>query len=169
MMSKAKKPSKPKTPNVDDIRFEVRYGVSIPETNLMELIRDGGCAGKLREMKKEIGEWIDELTVDETLVSDIGKAKNYEKVLTTVADVLDIIEGAWKSALCEYAESTGFSKKPEKAAKAKSTGGVLTKAEQAKVKALRKQGFSIKAIGKTIHRAEKAVADFVKSIDKKRK
>ena len=59
-------------------------------------------------------------------------------------------------------------KKPVKAVKPckKPCCGGLTKAEQAKVRALRKTGMPIKAIAKEIHRRDKAVAAFVHSFEK---
>lgn len=173
-MSKAKKTSKPKMPKADKIRLNIRYGVSIPETDLMQLISNGGCAKKLRTMRKEIKEWVDDLSAAEYWTYDVTKANGYAQVLATVANVLDIIEGAWTEALKEYAEDTKLPEhvkfpKQDKPSKGKAKLGTLSKEEQAKVKELRKQGFSIKAIGKTIHRAEKVVAEFVKTVDRKKK
>lgn len=55
------------------------------------------------------------------------------------------------------------------AAKKQKTGGVLTKGEMAKIKSLRKEGMPIKAIGKTIRRGEKVVANYVHELEKTQK
>ena len=59
-----------------------------------------------------------------------------------------------------------LSKKP-KASEEPKAKPLLSIEETKKIRALRKQGLSIKAIGKEIHRAEKVVADFVRTLPKK--
>ena len=154
--------SKKKSSKKDKVKIAIRYGVAIPERALMDLLRLD-CAGALVKFSKEFAEWSPKEILE--------RMKGLGEVFNVTSAVLDLIQSSWQDALQEYAENTKLPKnfypagcKPAKTAKGKKG---LTEQEQRKVRALRKQGLSIKAIGKELHRAEKVVADFVRTLPKK--
>lgn len=154
--------SKKKNCKKDEVKIAIRYGVAIPERALMDLLRLD-CAGALVKFSKEFAEWSPKEILE--------RMKGLGEVFNVTSAVLDLIQSSWKDALQEYAESTKLPKnvcpkgcKPAKSANVKKG---LSEQEQHKIRALRKQGLSIKAIGKELHRAEKVVADFVRTLPQK--
>lgn len=181
-MSKKKKEQKSSQPQTAIV-------IDIPQSDLMTLIKDGGCADEIENVAEEIKK------------KSPQKAKSYK----CAAKILRTIEYVWKEILKEYADATALPKdfvpegfvltnKDERkktckcAKKAKNTDKgktclscgktkkkeavkitvrktpSLTEAEKKVVAHLRSKGFSIKRIGKEIHRAEKAVADYVRTL-----
>lgn len=143
-------------------KVAIRYGVTVPERALMDLLRLD-CAGKIFEFRQGLDK------LKPTAV--FSKMKSLKEVFAIASGVLGIIQDAWKDALKEYADKTKLPVgtcppgcKPGKPTKTKAS---LTEIEKRKIRALRKQGLTIKAIGKEIHRAEKVVADFVRTLTKK--
>lgn len=140
-------------------KVAIRYGVAVPEQALMDLIRLD-CAKRISEFGKGI-----EMVSPKDFV-----AKQIKDVFAVTASVLGIIQDTWKEALKEHADKTKLptncpsGHKPVKPLTAKKS---LSEIEKRKIRALRKQGLTIKAIGKEIHRAEKVVADFVRTLPKK--
>lgn len=151
------------------IKLAIHCGVAVPEKAVMDLLRLD-CAGKLYEFGRQF-ESLPPAEVFEQM-------KSLEEVLAVTAGVLAIVQNQWKDAFKKpekKADCKGCKppkkakpakgKKPTKKIKAKNP---LTEVEQRKIRALRKRGLPIKAIGKEIHRAEKLVADFVRTLPKKK-
>ena len=149
-----------------DYKIAIRYGVTIPEKDLMKLI-ELNCAKAIRDAGKSLFAHMKSMKWDNGKILDFS-SPDMRKVCSVAANVLEMIQDSWKEALREYADATklpkdfipsGFKPTKYKPAKAK-----LSNEEIGKIKALRKSGLSIKAIGKEIHRAEKVVRDFVHTL-----
>lgn len=150
------KPTKKAKCNKDNVA--IRYGVAIPEKDLMQLL-EFNCAEELRKLGV-------------TFASDVPpECPSVKASLLLAAKILKDIQDAWAAALKEYADATKLPKgfvpkgcKPTKPVKTASKKPILSNEEKGKIRALRKSGLSIKAIGKEIHRAEKVVRDFCKTL-----
>ena len=167
-MSKKKKQTKN-----NNVKVAVRYGVAVPEKPLSELIRLN-CAKELFSLSKDL-EHLFPFAPSEEI-------KNLKEVFSVTSGVIGIIQDAWQKALKEFSDGKKPPKgcypgkckpskpsKQTKPTKAKPTKkATLTETEQRKIRSLRKQGLSVKAIGKELHRAEKVVADFVRALPKKK-
>lgn len=150
-MKKAKKAKLKK----DDIKVALRYGISIPEKDLMKLL-EFNCAKELKQLGI-------------AFASDVPpECPSVKSSLLLAAKILGNIQDAWEEALKEFADATKLPKgvvpKGYKEAEPTKTKAILSNDEKGKIRALRKTGLSIKAIGKEIHRAEKVVRDFCKTL-----
>lgn len=161
------KPTKKAKCNKDKVA--IRYGVAIPEKDLMAILKFD-CAKQIERMGKELFSEMKSLKWDNGKVLDFS-CPDMRAVCRTAATVLGIIQDAWTAALKEYADATKLPKgfvpkgyKPAKPEKTASKKPILSNEEKGKIRALRKSGLSIKAIGKEIHRAEKVVRDFCKTL-----
>ena len=150
-----KKTSKKPT---NKVNVQVRYGISVPEPDMFNLIKND-AAGILSDFFEKYLKWIP---------NDIYRIS--KSLITVLRDA----QAEWSSALAPYIQS---GKSPAKenwvrkqmtkqldGTKVKGAKPKLSDAEVKKVVSLRAKGLSIKAIGKTIHRAEKVVADIVRTL-----
>lgn len=153
---------KKKNTKKDKVKIAIRYGVAIPERDLMNMLRLD-CAAEMLKLSKEYEGWSSEQI--------FAKMRELGDVFAVTTAVLGLIQDSWKDALQKYAKDVqlprGFCPKESKPVKSAKGKKGLSEQEQHKIRALRKQGLSIKAIGKEIHRAEKLVADFVRTLPKK--
>lgn len=139
-------------------KIEIKYMVAIPEPTMLSLIQQD-CAHKIATLIE--GE---EEKLDNSLMGD--RVKAIQTALGVVEDVISIAQETWKDirkslAKSPKSENLPTKQKPTRGCKAAS----LSDSEKGKIRALRKRGMSIKAIGKEIHRAEKAVANFIHSLE----
>ena len=158
-----KKTSKKPTNNVN---VQVRYGISVPEPDMFNLIKND-AAGILSDFFEKYLKWI---------------PNDIYRISASLITVLRDAQAQWSAALAPYIKSgkspakedwvrkqmvkqhDGTKVKGAKAKKDKAAKPKLSNAEVKKVVSLRAKGLSIKAIGKTIHRAEKVVADIVRTL-----
>ena len=162
-MATAKRQKKDMTPKkTDETMLAIRYGITIPEKELNDLIKMM-CAEKLIELGKSFNEVIEEMRKTENgSVDAIDFLSEFEDVLDVVTSVVSLIEKQW-GAIIDQKEKGKKTMKTKKAKKPVESPAKfdLKSAEQAKIRALRKTGMPIKAIGKEIHRAEKVVSRYV--------
>ena len=158
------KPTKKAKCNKDKVA--IRYGVAIPEKDLMAILKFD-CAKQIERMGKELFSEMKSMKWDNGKVLDFS-SPDMRAVCRTADTVLGIIQDAWTTALKEYADSTklpkGFVPDGYKSANPAKAKPLLSNDEKGKIRSLRKSGLSIKEIGKEIHRAEKVVRDFCKKL-----
>lgn len=147
-------------------KVKTYHGIAIAEKSLMELLRLN-CAKQIEQLGKEFFGEIKSIVVKDGKTFDFS-TPDMRKVCQVVSYVLRAIQDSWSVALKEFAEATklprNFVPTGYQAAKSsKKQKPMLSKDEMGKIRALRKSGLSIKAIGKEIHRAEKVVRDFIKT------
>lgn len=160
-----KKPNKKK----DSIKVAMRYAVSVPEKDLMNLIKCN-AAKTIKDFCRTVKSIKKSGKVPQGIFDELNA---FADTLVSISGVIDVVQQCWGSALKEYAEQTKFQsddlqaltdRKPQAGNKP-----ILSKDEIAEIKRLRGNGMTIKYIGKAIHRREKVVSDFVKSFETKRK
>ena len=168
-----KKPNK-KT-SKKDIVLDVKYCVELPYKVLQEVLTLG-CAKKLDEFGQSFAESLESLNKSGGISNEmICEFKHVVEALAATTVVLDIIEDTWSCKQEKFDDKckkhTGKKEKNPacKAEKKQTAGGILTIAEKTAIKQLRNKGLSIKAIGKSIKRGEKVVANYVHYIEKTKK
>ena len=150
-----------------NIKVAVRYAVSVPENDLMTIIKGNGAMA-LRLFCSTVKDINKSGKIPQGFFDDINK---FMSVLESIANIVSEVHSTWGAALKPYADENrlpsdelkkvDLTKKPTKTA--------LSFAEKVVVRRLRRKGFTIKDIGKEIHRAEKVVADYVRLIEKRTK
>lgn len=160
-----------KLPKKEDIVLAVKYCVELPDKVLHEVL-SLGCAKKLDQFGQSFAGCLEKIKKAGNISKEVlGQFSDIVKALAATTVVLDIIEDTWsdKKGCCneKCKELTGKKEeKPDcKKAKKQTAGGILTKEEMANIKSLRKTGMSIKAIGKSIKRGEKVVANYVHELE----
>ena len=147
-MSAKKKPTK-KTPakkGKDDVIIAVRYGVTVPERDLIDLLRLD-CSKKIKEFCSKV---------------EAEMPKAMKEVFSVASGILGIIQDAWKDAIKFNSGEKNESARAKTDKQPKS--GTLSEKEKVAIRILRMQGRTIKAISKEIHRSDKVVAPFVKTL-----
>lgn len=151
----------------DNINVAVRYAVSVPEKDLMTIIKGNGAMA-LRLLCATVKDINKSGKIPQGFFDDLNK---FAEVLESIANIVSDVHGTWGEALKPYADENRLPsdelKKLDPIKKPKKTA--LSFAEKVVVGRLRRKGFTIKDIGKEIHRAEKVVADYVHLIDKRAK
>ncbi|MBO6031863.1 MAG: helix-turn-helix domain-containing protein [Prevotella sp.] len=153
----------------DKVKVIVEYGISVPEKALFDIIK------------------FDAAGILEKFFSKKGTAFSPE--IKEIADtVVEIVKGAqelWGCELLPYIEKgtspadedwvvkhtatpAKLGKKVVKPLKKipKKTGAYLSEAETKRIRSLRAKGMSIKAIGKAIHRSDKTVSAYLRTLKK---
>ena len=160
--------AKVKDKKKDDIKLAVRYAVSVPEKDLMTLIKDNGAMA-LRMFCSTVKSIKKSGRIPQGFFDDIGK---FTDILESMANIAWDVQMEWGEALKKYADE---GKSPSEDLNKWNPPKVTTKKpslsveEKAKVERLRRKGFTIKDIGKELHRAEKVVSDYVHLLEKKAK
>ena len=160
--------AKGKNKKKDDIKFAVRYAVSVPEKDLMTLIKGNGAMA-LKLFCSTIKDINKSGKIPQGFFDDLNK---FNEVLQSIANIVYDVQVTWEDALKKYAEE---GKSPSDELNKWNPPQVTTKRpslsveEKAKVERLRRKGFTIKDIGKELHRAEKVVSDYVHLLEKKNK
>lgn len=160
--------AKGKDKKKDDIKLAVRYAVSVPEKDLMTLIKGNGATA-LKLFCSTIKAINKSGKIPQGFFDDIGK---FTDILESMANIAWDVQMEWEDALKKYAEE---GKSPSDDLDKWNLPKVTTKKpslsleEKAKVERLRRKGFTIKDIGKELHRAEKVVSDYVHLLEKKTK
>ena len=168
-----KKPNKQK--GKKDIILAVKYCVELPDKVLKDVL-SLGCAKKLNEFGQSFAGCVEKFKkAGKISKAVLGQFSDYIKVLSASTGVLEIIEDTWKDELeksddkCKKLKGNTEKKPSCKAKKKQTKGGILSKVEMTAIKQLRNKGLSIKAIGKSIKRGEKVVANYVHEIEKTKK
>ena len=160
--------AKGKNKKKDDIKLAVRYAVSVPEKDLMTLIKGNGAAA-LKLFCSTVKAINKSGKIPQGFFDDLNK---FNEVLKSIANIVYDVQVTWEDALKKYAEegkspSDDLNKwNPPKVTTKKPS---LSVEEKAKVERLRRKGFTIKDIGRELHRAEKVVSDYVHLLEKKTK
>lgn len=173
-MATKKKEAKKKSnkPQNDDIILDCRIAVDFPENELVKIVTTRSLdtlTGFLKCLDHSISQASKE--TKKKYAGEIAVAESLSSALAMAVKTFEQIENQFGEELRHYAEEAKLppkkketkatdTKKPKKAP----LGNHLSKQEKDTIKKLRKDGASIKAIGKAIHRAEKTVADFVKTL-----
>lgn len=121
---------------------EIYYVVTIPRADVLNLLHMD-CERAIKQFSKLPG------------MTEFSAV--FERVLVR-------IRNAWEQLLTSKKKPDASKKNPtnvKKVAK-KRVSATLSKEEKGMIRALRKQGLSIKSIGKEIHRGEKLVRTFIK-------
>ena len=157
--------SKDKLNKKDNVKVSVRYAVSVPEKDLMNLVK-GNASTVLRELCSTVKSIKKNGQVPQGLFDNINKLTD---VIMSIANVVSEVQETWADALKKYVEEDRLPSdellKLEQPRTVKRS--CLTNDEKCAVERLRRKGFTIKDIGKTIHRAEKVVASYVHLLEKK--
>lgn len=152
----------------------IRYGVAIPEKQIIDLI-ESHSAKMIAELANKVSEM--GLFADKSS-EDFWASNGLNSIMAGVKaglDVLQIVEEAWADAVHECTRSEKATKKPDaKGCKpcsdckpqkpTKSSSLAFSPKEIALIEKLRKQGKSLKFIGKAIHHSDKAVSAYLKKI-----
>ena len=159
------KPEKKK----DNIKVAACYAISLPEKDLMNLIRCN-AAKTIKDFCKTMKSIKKSGKVSQGIIEELN---DFADTLMSISGVVDMVQQGWADMLKEYAEQTKLPSSDLKACtgKTKKAGKnyILSKGEMDDIERMREMGMTIKQIGKAIHRREKVVSDFVKSVDAKRK
>jgi len=156
------------------VKVQVRYGISIAEPDLFKLIKED-AAKAITEFRKNFPVVI-EPRMDDILTAIIRIAQEAQDVWgatlsyyisTGTSPAAEINEGKWdgKHTVSNSKHLNDKVVFPEKGTVSKP---LVSNSELKTILNLRSKGMSIKAIGKAIHRAEKVVADIVRTLPKKK-
>ena len=129
-----------------DVAVKLSYGVTIPEDELMKLIQFD-CAKAVKKMGEEF-------------------FKEIPAELAVASAVLGIIQDAWSDAVVDFTKKgkKGQKKPAKKPIKtADKPKEALSPADVNTIVKLRKQGKSLKEVGKAIHRSDKTVSAYLKA------
>ena len=160
--------AKGKDKNKGKIKLAVRYAVSVPEKDLMNIVKCD-AASKLLSLCSTVKGIKKSGRVPQGFFDDLNRLTD---ALTSIAAIVSEVQGTWGEDLKKYVDegrlpSDDLNKYSPPQKTEKNPG--LSKEEKAKVERLRKKGFPIKDIGKLIHRAEKVVSEYAHLLDKKKK
>lgn len=161
------KNKKTKNKNRDKMKVSVCYDVSVPEKDLKTLI-ESNAAEELKDFCSIVSGIKKHGELPDCFINEINE---FADVLMSAADIIEVVQEVWKDALQNQAKKNSppnKTKKEEKKMKAVKAP-ILTNKEKAEIERLRKAGFPIKEIGKSIHRAEKVVSTYVHKIESKKK
>ena len=124
------------------------------------------CSSELEKFRNDFQKTLDLVKNDKKVSKDDVKLfENLFNVFDATTAVMKIVE-AMPIEVKKPACKKPCKSEAKPAAKKKPCCGFLSEEEKRKIKALRKSGMSIKAIGKGIKRGEKVVSDFVHSLEK---
>lgn len=152
-----------------NFKAAVRYYVSVPEKDLMNLIKCN-AAKTIKDLCKTVKSIKKSGEVPQGIFDELNA---FADTLISISGVVDQVQQCWADTLREYAEKSeihlgdlkGTTGKPKKVGKK----AILSNEEIEEIKRMRGLGMTIKYIGKAIHRREKVVSDFVRSFEAKRK